>query len=1038
MKLRYLESCFFYHHSGNYIPVRCRKTVRHSFGPGAGVSRASSQGWSFLHYLHLLVFLWTLAAFTLVVGTSTGAAGPPPPGITGEVKGVSGIDLRGASVTLNSSNITAFSNDAGLFVIPGPDSPGPAGEHLDDYLTVSLEGYITKEIPLSSYEWGLTIMLEAEPPYSLAQVDSLLASDPWFSVQERISSILQENGHDPGLAVEIIYETITTLHQLFLDLDHSGSTLRWSQAKYALDAVGKKYFSIDNSLDTYGTTLRYDREMLYRVANMVDMELGEAFPWKISGLNEGQVELIYELKAGPDPFYGIPGSSPYYRVTHNNFVFPYKAPYAGGFDRITPGAQYLLRPLAARITAGAQTSYAATALLVDWVQKNLFHTYRDTEAGEVWSYDLYLNPPWGNGTQFYPVDTLWYGGFLDFAAPLSERAMGCDTASEILAALSNSIGIPAYPSLYESYYEHKGGAEHYVTMFPSISEEIIVVHGDFPLDHWAMPPSDLMLPIQDFVSIMTEYDDNYTLYSHHLKEKNRREMILTRRGRNFHLKGYIEVSPDEKDAMVAEFLSRGVPLECHPIQGDSCYRCRPEEDNEIPIAYFIELLQGVTFPGDDPSHNLLINGGFQGTLDGWIVNPALLTGESPWTPLLSINRESFLGGPGVSLQPGIHGFRGTILYQNLNLTGVGGKDFTLGARLTNVGPGAGENTAAAWLTYVDDQGTLQRVKAFNPPDDSLAACTLARIPGGLVLPAEAQRVVKLELAGEGEGIIHASEVILWAEGVTALPVPQVNSLSARQEGDRRHLEIKGTHFGETQGSISLGENPTEILSWSGDTIEVAIPLGLRSGRVIVTTAEQVESNPSAPLSEVLPPGETYTITFDSTGGSEVPAQTLDYNSLVTEPEAPTKADHDFAGWYREAELTTPWDFAADRVPAGDITLYARWTFTDDCFIATAAFGSRLDPAVALLRHFRDEKLLTNKPGQAFVSCYYKFSPAIARVINGNNVLKGMTRVILLPLVVLVFILIHPPTLYIIIVCISITLIMLCVSMAKNRQVGDGS
>ncbi len=69
---------------------------------------------------------------------------------------------------------------------------------------------------------------------------------------------------------------------------------------------------------------------------------------------------------------------------------------------------------------------------------------------------------------------------------------------------------------------------------------------------------------------------------------------------------------------------------------------------------------------------------------------------------------------------------------------------------------------------------------------------------------------------------------------------------------------------------------------------------------------------------------------------------------------------------------------------------------DECFIATAAFGSKLEPSVALLRQFRDRYLLTNKPGQVFVKLYYKFSPALAEIVSGNELLKVVVRVALNP------------------------------------------
>ncbi|MDR1176298.1 MAG: SUMF1/EgtB/PvdO family nonheme iron enzyme, partial [Treponema sp.] len=69
---------------------------------------------------------------------------------------------------------------------------------------------------------------------------------------------------------------------------------------------------------------------------------------------------------------------------------------------------------------------------------------------------------------------------------------------------------------------------------------------------------------------------------------------------------------------------------------------------------------------------------------------------------------------------------------------------------------------------------------------------------------------------------------------------------------------------------------------------------------------------------------TYTVTFDTNGGSAAPeAQTVAEGSKATEPAAPTKADYIFGGWFREAGLINLWNFATDTVTA-DITFYARW------------------------------------------------------------------------------------------------------------------
>ncbi|MCX6374810.1 MAG: hypothetical protein NTU88_02005, partial [Armatimonadetes bacterium] len=70
----------------------------------------------------------------------------------------------------------------------------------------------------------------------------------------------------------------------------------------------------------------------------------------------------------------------------------------------------------------------------------------------------------------------------------------------------------------------------------------------------------------------------------------------------------------------------------------------------------------------------------------------------------------------------------------------------------------------------------------------------------------------------------------------------------------------------------------------------------------------------------------------------------------------------------------------------------------NCFIATAAFGSPMETDVLTLRQFRDDHLLTNRPGRAFVAAYYRISPPIAGMIRESEPARAVVRMLLRPVI----------------------------------------
>ena len=77
---------------------------------------------------------------------------------------------------------------------------------------------------------------------------------------------------------------------------------------------------------------------------------------------------------------------------------------------------------------------------------------------------------------------------------------------------------------------------------------------------------------------------------------------------------------------------------------------------------------------------------------------------------------------------------------------------------------------------------------------------------------------------------------------------------------------------------------------------------------------------------------TYTITFDTAGGSEIAPITQDYGTVITAPEAPTREGYTFTGWDREIPTT---------MPAENMTVTAQWEINRYTITFDTAGGSEI-------------------------------------------------------------------------------------------------
>jgi hypothetical protein len=69
----------------------------------------------------------------------------------------------------------------------------------------------------------------------------------------------------------------------------------------------------------------------------------------------------------------------------------------------------------------------------------------------------------------------------------------------------------------------------------------------------------------------------------------------------------------------------------------------------------------------------------------------------------------------------------------------------------------------------------------------------------------------------------------------------------------------------------------------------------------------------------------------------------------------------------------------------------------NCFIASAAYGSSLEPKLDVFRRFRFKILSRHAWGLDFIRFYYKYGPYAARYIHDKPALRAITRGLLWPL-----------------------------------------
>jgi hypothetical protein len=189
----------------------------------------------------------------------------------------------------------------------------------------------------------------------------------------------------------------------------------------------------------------------------------------------------------------------------------------------------------------------------------------------------------------------------------------------------------------------------------------------------------------------------------------------------------------------------------------------------------------------------------------------------------------------------------------------------------------------------------------------------------------------------------------------------------------------------------------------------------------------------------------YQLTISSTEGGSVttPGEgTFTYDAgAVVDLVAVSEGGYRFVNWAGDVATIACQCHSTTITMNGDYSIKAFFELkppTTYCFIATAAYGTPMAEEIQILREFRDEYLLTNPVGRAFVDFYYKVSPPIAEFITEHPGLKPIVRAGLVPAVAMSTIAVNTTAVEKAAIAGLLVLVLATLAVWAKRRRGRGS
>ncbi len=249
-----------------------------------------------------------------------------------------------------------------------------------------------------------------------------------------------------------------------------------------------------------------------------------------------------------------------------------------------------------------------------------------------------------------------------------------------------------------------------------------------------------------------------------------------------------------------------------------------------------------------------------------------------------------------------------------------GTDYTISIRTAATDDDFASATVSVSVTTLNADGssTVADGETAILPDGT----TVKNDDGKIIITDENDNITTIQPAPDQGVTIDDDGNVQAPEGSTVTTGDTTVTIGDKGAG----VEPDGDIILPGGGSATIGDS-TITAPESGGTVTVDEDgnITLPGGSTVTSGGETVTLPPEGGI--LTPGGDlTYgvTVTFDSQGGTAVPAQeNIPVGETATEPARPSKGDNTFTGWYTDPDCTQRWDFS--QPVTENMTLYAGWT-----------------------------------------------------------------------------------------------------------------